>query len=187
VMFGSHLFGMPNFSQVGLELVSGVCGSPPVSQCNVAWRSFLWARGSGCWSFDSPMCFISAKCGSSVPARFLIHGAHAVCFCTLVAIVPRFHCIVLHPLILGPWRGRTSWHCEHVSEATYFMVNRMQRERKGLGTRYNLQNCAAKWPTPPMRPHSWSFYHLQIVPPVGYQAFTTRAYGGHIKLTIIEF
>jgi hypothetical protein len=57
------------------------------SQCNVAWRSFLWARGSDCQSFDSPWCFISSKCGSSVSARFLIHGDHIVCFCILVTIL----------------------------------------------------------------------------------------------------
>jgi hypothetical protein len=57
------------------------------SQCNVVWRSFVWAGGSGCWSFGFPWCFISAKCGSRVSARFLIHGVHAFCFCTLVAIL----------------------------------------------------------------------------------------------------
>jgi hypothetical protein len=57
------------------------------SQCKVAWRSFLWAMGSGCGSFDCPLCFIYAKCKSSISARFLIHGAHAVCFCILVAIL----------------------------------------------------------------------------------------------------
>jgi hypothetical protein len=56
-------------------------------QCNVAWRSFPLARGSGCQSFDSSWCFISTKCGSSVSAIFLICGAHAVCFCTLVTIL----------------------------------------------------------------------------------------------------
>jgi hypothetical protein len=50
------------------------------SQCNMAWRSFLWTGGSGCQNFDSPWCFISVKCGSSVSARFLIHSAHAICF-----------------------------------------------------------------------------------------------------------
>jgi hypothetical protein len=62
------------------------------SQCKVAWRSFVWARSSGCLSFDSPWLFISAKCGSSISARFLIHGAHAVCFCTLVAILDLIWC-----------------------------------------------------------------------------------------------
>jgi hypothetical protein len=57
------------------------------SQCNVAWRSFLWARGSGCQSFDSPWYFISTKCGSNISARILTHRGHAVCFCTLVAIL----------------------------------------------------------------------------------------------------
>jgi hypothetical protein len=46
------------------------------SQCNMWWRSFLWSRGSVCQSFDSPWCFIFAKCGSSVSAKFLIHRAH---------------------------------------------------------------------------------------------------------------
>jgi hypothetical protein len=57
------------------------------SQCSVAWRRFLQARGSWSWSFDSPCCFISTKCGSSISARFLIHRAHIVWFCALVAIL----------------------------------------------------------------------------------------------------
>jgi hypothetical protein len=52
----------------GLELASGGVGALLFPQCNVAWRSFPWARGSGCQSFDFPCCFISAKCGSSVSA-----------------------------------------------------------------------------------------------------------------------
>jgi hypothetical protein len=56
-------------------------------QCNVAWRSFVWARGSGCWSFESSWCFISAQGVSSLSARFLIYRAHSVCFCTLVTIL----------------------------------------------------------------------------------------------------
>jgi hypothetical protein len=60
------------------------------SQCNVVWRSFLWARGPGCRSFDSPWCFIFSKCVSSISARFLIHGAHAVCFCSLVSILSHY-------------------------------------------------------------------------------------------------
>jgi hypothetical protein len=57
------------------------------SQCNVAWRSFVQAEGSGCQSFNSSWCFFSAKYGSILSAKFLIYGAHAVCFCTLVAIL----------------------------------------------------------------------------------------------------
>jgi hypothetical protein len=56
------------------------------SQCNVMWRSFLWGRGSGCRSFDSPWCVISFKCGFSISAWFLIHRAQVVFFHTLVAI-----------------------------------------------------------------------------------------------------
>jgi hypothetical protein len=67
--------------------VSGGTTALLFSQCNLAWRSFPQARGSGCWNFDSPCCFISAKCGSSVSARLWSFGAHAVCFCTLVAIL----------------------------------------------------------------------------------------------------
>jgi hypothetical protein len=40
------------------------------SHCNMAWKSFPCARASGYLSFDSPCCFISAKCGSSVLVRF---------------------------------------------------------------------------------------------------------------------
>jgi hypothetical protein len=58
-----------------------------LSQCNVAWRSFPRTGGSGCRSFDSPCCFISAKCGSSVSTRFWSHRAHSVCFCALVTIL----------------------------------------------------------------------------------------------------
>jgi hypothetical protein len=57
------------------------------SQCNMVWRSFVQAEGSGCQSFDSFWCFFSAKCGSSISAKFLISGAHTFCFCPLVAIL----------------------------------------------------------------------------------------------------
>jgi hypothetical protein len=53
----------------------------------VVWRGFPWARCSGHRIFDSPCCFISAKCGFSISARFWSLGAHAVCFCALVAIL----------------------------------------------------------------------------------------------------
>jgi hypothetical protein len=79
------LAGLLNVSQAGLELVSGGIGALLFSQCNMAWRSFVQAKVSGCWSFDSFWCFISTKCGTSFSARFLIYGAHVVCFCTLVA------------------------------------------------------------------------------------------------------
>jgi hypothetical protein len=56
--------------------------------CNMAWSlPVLQSMGSGCWSFDSPWCFISTKHSSSISARFFIHGAHTVCFCTPVAIL----------------------------------------------------------------------------------------------------
>jgi hypothetical protein len=56
-------------------------------QFKLAWRSFPQARGSGCWSFDSPRCFIYTKCVSSVSVRFWSHRAHSVCICALVTIL----------------------------------------------------------------------------------------------------
>jgi hypothetical protein len=54
---------------------------------------------SGCRSFDSSWCFFSAKCSSSVSAGILIYGAHAVCFCTLVAIFfVLFIIAICHPV-----------------------------------------------------------------------------------------
>jgi hypothetical protein len=50
----------------------------------------------------SHQCFISSKCGSSVSLRFWSHGAHAVCFCILVAI--------LDPLISKFWRYNLLYH-----------------------------------------------------------------------------
>jgi hypothetical protein len=67
--------GLPDVSQADLELVSGSMGALLFSQCNVAWRSFVCARGSGYQSFDSSWCFLSAKGGSSVSAKFLIYRA----------------------------------------------------------------------------------------------------------------
>jgi hypothetical protein len=49
------------------------------SQCNMAWRSILQARDSGCWSFNSPCSFISTKCGSSV------------------SVSPSSYCLILYP------------------------------------------------------------------------------------------
>jgi hypothetical protein len=57
------------------------------SQWNIMWRSYSQARGSGCRSFVSHLCFISTKCGSSISAKFWSHGAHAVCYRTLVTIL----------------------------------------------------------------------------------------------------
>jgi hypothetical protein len=87
MMLGAHLFGLPNVSQAGLEPASGSTGALLFSQCNIAWRSFAWASGSECRSFNSSWCLISTKCGFSISSRFLIYGAHSVCFCALVAIL----------------------------------------------------------------------------------------------------
>jgi hypothetical protein len=45
------------------------------------------AGGLRCWSFASSWWFFSAKCGSSLSARFLIYGVHAICFLPLVTIL----------------------------------------------------------------------------------------------------
>jgi hypothetical protein len=79
--------GLPNVSQAGLEPMSSSVAAHLFSQCNVVWRSFPQARGLGCQSFNSPCCFISAKCGFSFSVRFWSLGAHAVCFYALVAIL----------------------------------------------------------------------------------------------------
>jgi hypothetical protein len=67
---------LPKVSQPGLEPVSGNAGALLFFQYNVAWRSFVRAKSSGCQSFDSPWCSISAKYGFSVSAIFLIYGTH---------------------------------------------------------------------------------------------------------------
>jgi hypothetical protein len=89
--------------QEGLEPTSGSMGALLFSQCNMAWRSFVWAEGSRCWGFDSSWCLFSAKCGSSISAKFLTYGAHAVCFCTLVTILdPLTHIYSFNPLSTCP-------------------------------------------------------------------------------------
>jgi hypothetical protein len=80
-------------SQAGLELpvaaftMTEAEAAHLFSQYNKVWRSFLSTRGSVCRSLDSSWCLISAKGDSRVLARFLIHRAHSVCFCALVAIL----------------------------------------------------------------------------------------------------
>jgi hypothetical protein len=74
-------------SQADLELVTGNAEALLVSQCNMAWRSLLWAGGLGCQGFASSWWFFPAKCGSSVSGRFLIYKAHTVCFFPLVSIL----------------------------------------------------------------------------------------------------
>jgi hypothetical protein len=60
------------------------------SQCNVAQRNFVWAAGS--YKALIPVGgFFPAKCGSSISARVLIHGAHTVCFCAIVTILDPPH------------------------------------------------------------------------------------------------
>jgi hypothetical protein len=73
VTLAAHLFDLPNVSQAGLEPAASVALGLVVtallfSQCSVAWRSFLWDRGSGYPIFESPSCLISANCGSSISA-----------------------------------------------------------------------------------------------------------------------
>jgi hypothetical protein len=87
--------GLLDVSQAGLEPASGGPGALLFSQCNV-----VQAGVSGCGSPGSSWCFFSAKYGSSVSAKFLIYGAHAVCFCILVTILnppPRiFFFLIIH-------------------------------------------------------------------------------------------
>jgi hypothetical protein len=86
--------GLLNVSQAGLELASVSMGAFPFSQCKVVWRSCVGARDSGFQTFYSSWCFISAKCGYRISARFLICRSHTVCFCTLVSILDPFSCLL---------------------------------------------------------------------------------------------
>jgi hypothetical protein len=54
-----HLFShlLVCASKVVLESVSGSAGALLFSQCNVARRNFVWARGSRCLSFASSWWF----------------------------------------------------------------------------------------------------------------------------------
>jgi hypothetical protein len=63
--------------QAGLEPVSDSTEALLFSQCKVAWRSCVPAGGSGCQSFHSSWCYFSAKCGSSIAAKFWTYRAHA--------------------------------------------------------------------------------------------------------------
>jgi hypothetical protein len=97
--------------QADLELVVAmvaVVAAHLFSQCNVAWTRFPWVRSSGCQRFDSPWCFISVKCGSSISARFWSHGAHAVWFCTLVAILDHFDTFFLNVETIPNLEGHDS-------------------------------------------------------------------------------
>jgi hypothetical protein len=61
------------------------------------------------WGFGSQGCasswwFFCAKCGSSISARFLIYGAHAICFLPLVSILdPPSHVWLFTLLFLFLW------------------------------------------------------------------------------------
>jgi hypothetical protein len=87
-----HLFAylLICISQAGLELASGSIGALLISQCNMAWRSFVQPGGSGCQCFAYSWWFFSAKCGSSISARFFICGDHTVYFIPLVTILNLF-------------------------------------------------------------------------------------------------
>jgi hypothetical protein len=80
--------GMPNVSQAGLELVSDGTGASCL--LSVTWHSEA-LYGLAVQSFDSSWCFFSARCGSSISAKFLIYGDPTVCFCTLVTILDPLH------------------------------------------------------------------------------------------------
>jgi hypothetical protein len=85
----THRFGLPNVSQVSLELVAVTSVYPPVFSVKHVMEKLSTGWGLGYQSFDSPWCFISTKYGCRVSAKFMIYGAHIV-FCTLVAIGSSF-------------------------------------------------------------------------------------------------
>jgi hypothetical protein len=63
--------GLLNVSEAGLEPVSGGTSSLLFSQCKVAWRSFVWAGGSGCQSSDSSWCFFLPSMAPASQQDFL--------------------------------------------------------------------------------------------------------------------
>jgi hypothetical protein len=109
-----------------------VVGDLLFSQCNVAWRSFPWARGSGYQSFDSPYCFISAKCGSSVSVRFWSHGAHTVCFCVPVTILDPLSTHFKQPLTINLFNSYEIYIFPFKMHGIYFsMQKRLSSESWG--------------------------------------------------------
>jgi hypothetical protein len=80
-----HLFAhlLVCISQAGLELASDGEGTLLVSQYNMAPGGALY--GLGVWGVG--VLLLLGVFGSSISARFLIYGAHAVCFLLLVTIL----------------------------------------------------------------------------------------------------
>jgi hypothetical protein len=61
-----------------------------------------------------------------------------------------------------------------MDEAVHFMVDRKQRIRKGLRTRYNLQRQSPSDLPPPTRPYLLKFPEPpKIVSPAGDKSFNT--------------
>jgi hypothetical protein len=70
--------------------------------------------------------------------------------------------------------GRSSWQQEHVKEILHLMVDKKQREGKGLRTNHNLQKHVPSDLLPPGRPHLLKFSPPpKIMPPIGDQVFNT--------------
>jgi hypothetical protein len=74
-------------SQASFEPASGSTGALLFSLCNVVWRSFVQVGGLGVGVLLILGGVFSAKCGSTISARFLIYGAHTLCFVPLIAIL----------------------------------------------------------------------------------------------------
>jgi hypothetical protein len=74
-------------SRAGKDLASGCAGVLLVSPYNVAWRSYVQAGGLEVSEFCFFLVFFPARCVSSISARFLLYGAHAICFLPLVTIL----------------------------------------------------------------------------------------------------
>jgi hypothetical protein len=112
-----------------LELASGGTGALLFFQCNLTWKNFPQARDSGYGSFDSFCCFILAKWGSRISARFLIYRAHTLCFCTLVTILaPLFVFSSLNFFLL---------------QNGLFLEKNLNRERN-IPSSSNMKECSKK-------------------------------------------
>jgi hypothetical protein len=62
-------------------------GALLVSPYNMAWRSYVQARGLGMCEFCFFLVVFPDRYVSSISARFLLYGAHAICFLPLVTIL----------------------------------------------------------------------------------------------------
>jgi hypothetical protein len=70
-----------------LVCMSSGTGALLVSPYIVAWGRYVWAGGLGVSEFCFFLVVFPPRCVSSISARFLLYGAHTICFLPLVTIL----------------------------------------------------------------------------------------------------